>query len=780
MTARSCSPKALLRQLGRALDGYSTQVLILSPPVFALSSGAGLWWYLSSSDASAREAASAAALLFGTLIFLLGVPLALYLKGLFDRFQLQRAALNAVDAALVILDDEGTIVQYNKTALRYHAAEGRTISSGAPERTLVTLAGVREGFAGSALERWVDERVELRKRSIVSGEPILLHDKRIDQHVQLVLSRLPSGHTVDMRTDITSLKRKEIELAQRERELERARDEAQASNRAKSEFLANMSHEIRTPMNGVIGMTELLLDGQLTEEQRVFAGTVATSAQALLTLINDILDFSKVEAGKMELAPSPFDLRAALEDVGALLATGAHEKGVELLTNFATDLPTRFIGDAGRLRQIITNLAGNAVKFTDAGHVEIRVDGTVLDHRATLAFEISDTGIGIPIDRQKDVFSVFEQVDGASSRRFEGSGLGLAIARRLVRLMGGEIELVSTVGEGSTFSFEIVLPLAADAALAGAGGEVAGEEADLSGLTCLIVDDLRLNREILERRLSSWGMRCVSATSAHAALELVSRADAPPVDVAILDFQMPDMDGHTLCERLRERPAFANAPIMLLSSVDQSIQGQRVQELGFSACLLKPVRTDVLWNALTDALGQRSGAPPPLAREHASQDLPTADEHAAQPVRASDERRILVVEDNPVNQLVITSMLDAYGLEPDVAEDGQAGLEAFIAARPDLVLMDISMPGMNGLEATAAIRAHERESGALRCPVIALTANAMPGDREDCRVAGMDDFLSKPVTMADIETMLERWLPEAEASSPSRARVDGPAASSGG
>ena len=763
-----------MRRLGRALDGHSTQVLILSPPVIALSSAAGLWGYLSSSDVSAREAASAAALLFGAVVFCFGVPLSFYLKGLFDRFQLQRAALNAVDAALVILDDEGIIVQYNKTALRYHAAEGRTIASGTPERTLVTHAGIREGFTGAALESWVDRRVEQRKRSIASGEPILLHDKRIDQHVQLVLSRLPSGHTVDMRTDISSLKRKEIELAQRESELERARDEAQASDRAKSEFLANMSHEIRTPMNGVIGMTELLLDGRLTDQQRVFARTVSTSAQALLTLINDILDFSKVEAGKMELDPARFDLRSALEDVGALLATGAHEKGVELLTNFAPDLPTHFVGDAGRLRQVITNLAGNAVKFTDAGHVEIHVDGVVIDHRATLAFEVRDTGIGIPADRQKDVFSVFEQVDGASSRRFEGTGLGLAIARRLVRLMGGEIELVSTVGEGSTFSFEIDLPVAADVALVDPGdrGDVGG--ADLSGLSCLIVDDLPLNRDILERRLSGWGMRCVTAASARAALELFSRADAPPVDVAILDFQMPDMDGHTLCERLRETPAFADAPIMLLSSVDQSIQGQRVTELGFSACLLKPVRTDVLWNALTGALGRRAGAPPSLARAHPSPDSPDATEHAAQPRRAPDERRILVVEDNPVNQLVITSMLEACGFDPDVAEDGRAGLEAFIAARPDLILMDLSMPGMNGLDATAAIRVHERESGALRCPVIALTANAMPGDREDCRTAGMDGFLSKPVTMADVETLLERWLPQAETSSPGRAVEFGP------
>ena len=591
-----------LRRLERALDGHSTTVLALSTFVISGSTGLAAWAYLSTSGRTAADVALAVALVTVLVVFAFGAPLAWYLKRLLDRFYLQRAALNTVDAALVIVDAGGRIVQYNRAARRHHDERGETLRAGMRERALMLQVAATEGVPEPERDAWCDAVAERRRGHLDGGEPFAVRDERTGIWQQLRLARLPSGHVVDMRTDVTELKHQEAELARRELELERARDRAESANRAKSEFLANMSHEIRTPMNGVIGMTELLLDGDLTDEQRLFASTVSSSAQALLTLINDILDFSTIEADRTELDAAPFDLRAVLDDVGALLATRAQAKGVELVTNLDPALPERYVGDVGRLRQVVTNLAGNAVKFTDAGHVEIRVGGEVRhapgdgtgdgpgDGRvAALRVEVRDTGIGIPADRRADVFDAFEQVDGAADRRFEGTGLGLAIARRLVRLMGGDVELESTLGEGSTFAFEVELPVAADAS------------------------------------------------------------------------------------------ALSSGP------------------------------------------------------------------------------HVLVVEDNPVNRLVISSMLGAQGIDPELAENGRLGVEAFRARRPDLVLMDVSMPEMNGMDATRAIRSLERGTGAPRCPIVALTANAMPGDRDACLAAGMDDFLTKPLLMGRLEAALARW-----------------------
>ena len=770
-----------LRRLERALDGHSTTVLALSPFVISLSTGFTAWSFLSDSERSAAEIAGPAATVTVLVVFAFGAPLAWYLKRLFDRFYLQRAALNTVDAALVIVDPEGRIVQYNRTARRHHEERGEALRTGMREGELARQVAATEGVPEAERDAWVEALAERRRARIDDGEPVTIHDERTGLWQQLQLARLPSGHVVDMRTDVTTLKRQERELERREAELARARDRAESANRAKSEFLANMSHEIRTPMNGVIGMTELLLDGDLTDEQRLFASTVSSSAQALLTLINDILDFSKTEADRIELDARAFDLRAVLDDVGALLATPAHAKGIELVTNFSPDLPERYVGDVGRLRQVVTNLVGNAVKFTDSGHVELRVDGRVEgdgpDGRlATLRVEVRDTGIGIPPDRQADVFAAFERVDGASDRRFEGTGLGLAIARRLVRLMGGDIRLESTLGEGSTFSFEIRLPVSDDAVAA----PVAPDVRALEGAAVLIVDDLPLNREILSRRLAAWGVRSVVAASGAEALALVRAPDAPRLDAAVLDYQMPGMDGHALCARLHELPGLGTLPVLLLSSVDRTVQGARVRELGFAACLLKPVRTAALGEALRAALAEAPDAP----SDSPSDAPPSGDDgRGAAPTDAaagpsgdatsSAGPHVLVVEDNPVNQLVISSMLATHGIEPELAENGRLGVDAFRARRPDLVFMDVSMPEMNGIEATRAIRELERGGEAPRCPVVALTANAMPGDREACLEAGMDDFLTKPVLMERLEAALARWLDGDAADAPARTGTTG-------
>ena len=756
------------RRLERALDGHSTAVLALSPFVISGSTGLSAWAFVSTSGRSAADVAPAVALVTVLVVFAFGAPLAWYLKKLLDRFYLQRAALNTVDAALVIVDAGGRIVQYNRTARRHHDERGERLRAGMPERELMLQVAATEGVPERERDAWCDAVVERRRRYLDEGEPFAIRDGRTGTWQQLQLARLPSGHVVDMRTDVTELKRQEVELARREAELERARDRAEAANRAKSEFLANMSHEIRTPMNGVVGMTELLLDGDLSDEQRLFASTVSSSAQALLTLINDILDFSKIEADRIELDAAPFDLRAVLDDVGALLATRAQAKGVELVTNLDPDLPERYVGDVGRLRQVVMNLAGNAVKFTDAGHVEIRVGGEVRDgpgdgpgtgRVAALRVEVRDTGIGIPADRQADVFGVFEQVDGAADRRFEGTGLGLAIARRLVRLMGSDVELESTLGEGSTFAFGIELPVAAAAPFA----PDAPGTGRLEGATVLIVDDLALNRDILARRLAAWGMRPVAAADGEAALAVAAGPAGARLDAAILDYQMPGMDGHALCAHLHALPGLDSLPVLLLSSVDRAVQGARARELGFAACLLKPVRTARLGDALRAALGDVPDAADRVAdraADDADRERPGPAARAPAPSALAAPPtgpRVLVVEDNAVNQLVISSMLGAQGIEPELAGDGRLGVEAFRARRPDLVLMDVSMPEMNGMDATRAIRILERETGAPRCPIVALTANAMPGDREACLAAGMDDFLTKPVPMERLEATLARW-----------------------
>ena len=754
------SSGAVRRRFERALDRHNAPLFAAAPALASLSIALALWLFLAHGERTSAEIGTRAAALGGALALGLSVGPCLYLKRLLDRFRLQRAALNVVDAALVVYDADGRVAQLNGAARRFHAERGERIEVGMSERELVAQ-GAPPGDDPRPAYAWIERRMAERRGWLAGDAPVTVRDEAGDRFHRVAMSGLPGGHVVELRTDVTALKRGELALAARETELERARDDAQASSRAKSEFLANMSHEIRTPMNGVIGMTELLLDGDLTDDQRLYASTVSSSALALLTLINDILDFSKVEAGRLELEREPFDLRAALDDVAALLAPQAHAKGVELVTSYPPTLPDRFVGDVGRVRQVLVNLVGNAVKFTDEGHVTVSVDGDVVDGTASLSVDVRDTGIGIPAARQKDVFRVFEQVDGASNRRFEGTGLGLAIARRLVNLMGGDIALRSEAGAGSTFSFALALPLDASAPPAPRPDDVA----DLHALTVLIVDDLPLNRDILCRRVRSWGMRPLIAGDGERALRVAldERAEGRPVNLAVFDYQMPGMDGHELCRRFKADPELAGIPILLLSSVDRAVQGEAVRTLGFAGCLTKPVRAETLLRRVRAALGPR---PSGEASPHVPPEPEPARAPATTPIAASapvvpaatGSPRVLVVEDNAVNRLVVGSMLEAQGIVPAFAEDGLLGVESFGRQPWDLVLMDVSMPRMNGMDATGAIRALERERGAIRCPIVALTANVMQGDRERCLAAGMDDFLSKPVRIEQLVGMLERWL----------------------
>ena len=491
-------------------------------------------------------AGSSAALIVSLIV---SIPMLISQRKAKRKYNLLSGALDIVDATVVVYDENDRVILYNASAKRFYATRGVKLRRGMQDIDLYAISARYMYRNPEEQQQWFRDAMESRTRQLTLGQPLIVRLENPERYHQVLLASQNNGHYVEMRTDVTQLKKQELSLAHREMELEASRNEAQASSRAKSEFLANMSHEIRTPMNGVIGMTELLLESELNSEQRNYASTVSKSALALLILINDILDFSKIEAGKLELDNAPFDLASAVEDVASLLAATANDKNVELALDYSPDLPTRFIGDAGRLRQIITNLVGNAVKFTEQGHVLVRIDGHINNEIGHLSVAVIDTGIGIPEHKKDAVFSAFEQVDGASNRRFEGSGLGLAITRRLVNLMRSEIQLESTVGEGSTFTFSLQLPV--DQSTEQINAQT--HPVELHGKSVLIVDDLALNCDILKRRVVKWGMQPTIANNGRQALELAMEkaASGKPFDLAIFDYQMPDLDGHALCAKFK-------------------------------------------------------------------------------------------------------------------------------------------------------------------------------------------------------------------------------------
>jgi signal transduction histidine kinase/CheY-like chemotaxis protein len=528
---------------------------------------------------------------------------------------------------------------------------------------------------------------------------------------------------------------------------------SQAANLAKTQFLANMSHEIRTPMNGVLGMAELLLTTDLNDKQRHLAETVLQSGTSLLNVLNDILDYSKIEAGKVEIECIDFDLRECVEDVMQIFADSAHKKGIELACLVPDDVSRAFQGDPGRLRQILTNIIGNAVKFTERGEVFVRV--TAFEH-GLLRFEIRDTGIGIAPEIQEHIFEAFSQADGTTTRVYGGTGLGLAISKQLVEMMGGEIAVESAPGSGSTFRFTLRMKISA----AQPQQPVMDRRADLQGALVLVVDDNATNRDILHQQVLSWGMRNACAENAQDALKMLREKTAAgdPYELAILDMMMPGMDGLELARAIQADPAISALPMIMLTSLNDDFESGALRKDGICAYLTKPVRQSQLYNCIATVT---RAVPVSVSSKGAEND-------DCVKTQTFPGTRVLLAEDNSVNQQVAQAMLMTLGCHVEVVSNGQEALDVLSAASFDLVLMDCQMPVLDGYSATASIREKEtqksknlpQQRGATpRTRIIALTANAMQGDRERCLSAGMDDYLSKPFNLDGLSKVLKRCLP---------------------
>jgi len=546
--------------------------------------------------------------------------------------------------------------------------------------------------------------------------------------------------------DISELKNTQAELETAIEVANRLTDEAQSANQAKSEFLAMMSHEIRTPMNAIIGMTELCLDTSLTEEQRGFLQTVSSSAEALLYLINDILDFSKIEAGLMELERIPFDLRDLVEAIAETLSVQAGDKGIDLLCDVDIDISGRVTGDPGRLRQVLVNLVGNAIKFTEKGEVYIRVKKTPgrPEKEIGLHFAVSDTGIGIPPDRQEVIFERFSQADTSTTRKFGGTGLGLSISNSIVEMMGGSLQLSSTPGKGSTFYFEVSLPWEA-----GEPDGVHYDMPDLEKVAVLVADDNRTNRFILEKTLDAWGFQTRTAKSGTEVLECLNQAQKP-FDLLILDEQMPSMAGIEVVEKIRQQQQWDPLKIIMLSSWGR-IPSEQIKTLDVSMAITKPVKQSRLLDILMKTLRVETETDP-------TEDGPRSARKPSQPVPPKQEGMVLLAEDNPDNQRLATLFLNKAGYTVEVAANGQEAVTKTDNFNYDLILMDVQMPDMDGFEATEWIRKKEADTGRERTPIIALTAHAIQGYRKKCLESGMDDFITKPIKKKLLLETVDSWI----------------------
>jgi PAS domain S-box-containing protein len=672
------------------------------------------------------------------------------LQGVFD---------SATEVSMIATDTNGIIRVFNAGAermLQYQAHE---------------MVGVRTPALVHDPQEVLERARELSKEKgrPVEGFDVLVEDARehpfderewtyirkdgtrLDVNVVVTAVRNAGGAIqgyLGIGTDITVRKRLEGEIRLHSQQLAEQTRLAEDANRAKSEFLATMSHEIRTPMNGVVGMTELLLLTDLSKEQRDYTELVSQSADSLLTIINDILDFSKIESGKMHLEIIDFALRVALEEVVDSLAEAANAKGLEMACLLPADLPVVVRGDPGRLRQILTNLLGNAIKFTQTGDVVLRAKLVEdADCAVTIRFEVADTGIGISPEGRRRLFQSFSQADASTTRHFGGTGLGLVISKRLAELMGGDIGVDSEPGNGSTFWFTVRLgTLPANQIV------VPTPRQDLRGLYALVVDDNQTNLQLVRAHTRAWGMDCDIATQGSQALQMIGAVSRQrPYDVALLDMEMPVMDGLALAGEITRDPSNAKMKLVLMTSMAPRGQAARSEHVGIAAYLRKPIRESQLYDCLRTVTGRSS----PLSPHTVPSGILAA--HSLEETKNLRHPRVLLAEDNPTNQMAAVRMLEMLGYQVDVALNGLEAVAACRSVDYDLVLMDNQMPEMDGLTAAREVRTFEKAHGKPAVAIIALTANAMQGDREQCLAAGMNDYLSKPFKVAQLSQVLERW-----------------------
>ncbi len=633
------------------------------------------------------------------------------------------AAVEAIPDGFVLFDREDRLLTCNQRYREIYAQSAPAMVPGAKFEDILRH-GLAQGQHLDAVGReedWLAERMEQHRN------PVALHEQQLSDGRWLRAHDhpTPDGGRVGLRVDISEIKNQQAAL-------ETARTAAEAANRAKSAFLANMSHEIRTPMNGVVGMAELLCDTDLTEDQRLFAETIRSSGEALLVIINDILDYSKIEAERLTLHPEPFDLERTIHEVAMLLQPRARAKGLDLMIDFDMFLPTRYIGDPGRLRQVLTNLVGNAVKFTETGHVLIRVVGLEIDDGSQqLHVTVEDTGIGIAAENLDHVFGEFNQVESQANRKFEGTGLGLAITQRLIERMGGAVWVDSEFGKGSSFGFRLTMDVAEDEAAA---------ETPIDIRRALVVDDQFINRTILERQLVPCGIAVTLCRSGAEALAELAKDGT--YDVVITDHDMPEMDGMILAEQIQARGL--TVPIMLLSS-NPAIRRESESPAKLAAILQKPVLRSELYRRL-QAL---SAAPTSVTQS------PTA----VTALGSSRVMRVLAAEDNRTNQLVFRKMVKDIDIELTFANNGREAVELYQTMKPDMIFMDISMPEMDGREAAQAIRGLEA-GGNWHVPIVALTAHAMDGDSDSIFAAGIDRYMTKPLRKSAIIGALAEFCPK--------------------
>ncbi len=664
----------------------------------------------------------------------------------------KQAIFEASLDCMVITDQDGKIIEFNRTSEKTFGYQ-RDEVLGQVMDELLFAPETRNRTRGN-----IEAYGSTREEGSILGKRVevpLVRKNGENFMAELAMQPIPMDDTIHFATVLHDITRRK----EAEQELQQAKEDAVAANKAKSDFLANMSHEIRTPMNAIIGMTELVLDTKLSAEQRDHLIIVQDSAESLLDLINDILDFSKIEAGKLDLDDHPFAIRDRLEDTMKSMAVRAHQKDLELACRIDAKVPATVVGDDGRLRQVVVNLVGNAIKFTESGEVvlDAHVESSG-DDQVVLHFAVTDTGVGIPKHKLQDIFGAFEQVDTSTTRRFGGTGLGLAISSLLVRLMNGRIWVESEDGRGSTFHFTATFKLA-DASVLAKGVQ---PPSSVIGMHVLVVDDNKTNRLILEEMLANWGFKTSSATNGDEALSVLNAAHEKgnTFDVAVCDVNMPVMDGFGFVEQVRSNSALRQLPLIMLTSADRPGDVQRFRDLGVSRYLTKPAKQSELLRAIEAAVGITIWQP-------ASEVKPATH---GQSVRSL---KILLAEDSMTNQKLAIALLNKVGHSVTVANNGQEAIDRFESEKFDLILMDVQMPEVDGFEATQHIRRFEQASGT-HIPIIAMTAHAMKGDRERCLDAGMDSYIPKPIqTQLLFETLASIGLDNSERGIPDSTEYNG-------